>query len=231
VTSLCDNPVTVVFAVVMSFWAALFLEQWKRYSAEINHRWDLTSPDILEESPRPQYLARLKSVKKLKRDFVTNATEPEVPFWSMKFPAAFLSFSVILLLIVIALVAIFGVVLYRISAIASISVSSDKNSTSYAILFTTTTAAIINLVLILVFNMFYEFLAKWMTELELHRTQAKFDNSLTLKIYLLQFVNYYASIFYIAFFKGKFIGTPKAYNRVFGVRQEGEIVKRSKDYF
>ena len=58
-------------------------------------------------------------------------------------------------------------------------------------------------------NYAYESLAEWLTELELLRTQTEFDDSLTLKIYLLQFVNYYASIFYIAFFKGKFIGSPK----------------------
>lgn len=60
-----------------------------------------------------------------------------------------------------------------------------------------------------ILNYAYESLAEWLTELELIRTQTEFDDSLTLKIYLLQFVNYYASIFYIAFFKGKFVGTPK----------------------
>lgn len=35
------------------------------------------------------------------------------------------------------------------------------------------------------------------------RTQTEYDDSLTLKMYLLQFVNCYSSIFYIAFFKGK----------------------------
>lgn len=60
----------------------------------------------------------------------------------------------------------------------------------------------------------------YLTELELLRTQTQFDDSLTLKIYLLQFVNYYASIFYIAFFKGKFIGYPQKYNKIFGYRQE-----------
>jgi anoctamin-1 len=40
------------------------------------------------------------------------------------------------------------------------------------------------------------------------RTQTDFDNSLTLKMYLLQFVNYYSSIFYIAFFKGRFVSHP-----------------------
>ena len=66
----------------------------------------------------------------------------------------------------------------------------------------------------------YSFVAEYLTELELPRTQTEFDDSLTLKIYLLQFINYYASIFYIAFFKGKFIGSPKMYNRIFNYRQE-----------
>jgi anoctamin-1 len=54
ITSLFDNNVTVLFAIFMSFWAALFLENWKRYSAEITHRWDLTGFDVHEEHPRPQ---------------------------------------------------------------------------------------------------------------------------------------------------------------------------------
>lgn len=66
----------------------------------------------------------------------------------------------------------------------------------------------------------YTLLAEYLTEFEILRTQTEFDDSLTLKIYLLQFVNYYASIFYIAFFKGKFIGYPGQYNRFFDYRQE-----------
>ena len=65
----------------------------------------------------------------------------------------------------------------------------------------------------MVFNYIYEFLAICLTEKELHRTQTGFDDALTLKIYLFQFVNYYASIFYIAFFKGQFVGTPNKYVR------------------
>lgn len=57
-------------------------------------------------------------------------------------------------------------------------------------------------------------------QVELLRTQTEFDDSLTLKIYLLQFVNYYASIFYIAFFKGKFVGYPGQYVRFLKFRQE-----------
>ena len=64
--------------------------------------------------------------------------------------------------------------------------------------------AAINLVCIMIINYLYEYVAQWLTELELNRTQSEYDDSLSLKIYVLQFVNYYASIIYVAFFKGKF---------------------------
>lgn len=62
----------------------------------------------------------------------------------------------------------------------------------------------------------YQYVAEWLTGLELHRTQTEHDDALSLKIYLLQFVNYYASILYIAFAKGNFVGYPGNYNRLLG---------------
>lgn len=200
--------------------ATLFLELWKRYSAEITHRWDLTGFDIHEEHPRPQYLARLAHIKKVRIDYVTNTKEPNPPFWRMKLPAAVFSFSIVILLVAMAVAAVLGVVLYRMSVLAALSVQDYNVTTSNAIWFTTITAASINLILIVIFNWVYTWLAEWLTEFEILRTQTEFDDSLTLKIYLLQFVNYYASIFYIAFFKGKFIGYPGHYNRFFNFRQE-----------
>lgn len=208
--------------------ATLFLELWKRYSAEITHRWDLTGFDIHEEHPRPQYLARLAHVKKVRIDYITNTKEPQPPFWRMKLPAAVFSFSIVILLVALAVAAVLGVVLYRMSLLAALTVQQDYDvTTSNAILFTTVTAASINLCLIFFFNWVYTLLAECLTEFEILRTQTEFDDSLTLKIYLLQFVNYYASIFYIAFFKGKFIGFPGHYNRFFQFRQE-EVIQNSK---
>ena len=54
----------------------------------------------------------------------------------------------------------------------------------------------------------------------MHRTQSQFENSYTLKVFLFQFVNYFSSIFYVAFFKGKFIGYPGNYLRFLGLRNE-----------
>lgn len=178
----------------------------------------MTGFDIYEEHPRPQYLARLTHIKKVRIDYITHTKEPDPPFWRMKLPAAVFSFSIVLLLVALAFAAVLGVVLYRMSVLAAFSVRDD--TLTNAIYITTITAALINLSLIFVFNWFYNWLAQWLTEYEVLRTQTEFDDSLTLKIYLLQFVNYYASIFYIAFFKGKFIGYPGKYNRFFNFRQE-----------
>ncbi|RWS28853.1 anoctamin-1-like protein, partial [Leptotrombidium deliense] len=52
-TYLFDNPATVFFAVFMSLWATVYLEMWKRYSARITYRWDLSTFDMFEEYPRP----------------------------------------------------------------------------------------------------------------------------------------------------------------------------------
>ncbi|CAG2183837.1 unnamed protein product, partial [Oppiella nova] len=40
----------------------------------------------------------------------------------------------------------------------------------------------------------------------MHRTQSEFDNQLAFKVFIFQFINFYSSIFYIAFFKGRFVG-------------------------
>lgn len=189
-TYLFNNSTTIVFAVFMSFWgkfttiigkrllslnflATLFLELWKRYSAEITHRWDLTGFDIHEEHPRPEYLgeaknirskmtnfknfhslsARLQNVKKIKIDFVTNSKEPQPPFWRMKLPATVFSFTVVILLVLLAVAAVLGVVLYRMSMLVVLAgFGKDRITNSVVILFTTATAASINLCLIVIFN-------------------------------------------------------------------------------
>ncbi|XP_042894879.1 anoctamin-5 isoform X2 [Parasteatoda tepidariorum] len=220
ITYLVDNGATALFAVFMSLWGAVFLELWKRYSADITHKWDLTGFDTSEEHPRPEYLARLANERKKKINYITRMYEPYVPFWRKRLPYSIMSISIVFLLVTVAVAAVAGVILYRISVNAALLLSKDKTISTFASIITSTTAALLNLVCIMIFNQFYTCIATYLTELELHRTQTEFDDSLTLKMFLLQFVNYYSSIFYIAFFKGKLIGHPGNYKLLFGYRQE-----------
>lgn len=96
----------------------------------------------------------------------------------------------------------------------------DSDNISYQIVFLPATTAVLNLIIITALNYLYDYLAVYLTNMEYRRTQTEYDESLTLKIYLFQFVNYYSSIFYIAYLKGKFVGYPAKYNRIFGFRQE-----------
>ena len=176
--------------------------------------------DPEEEHPRPEYLAKLSNVQERTINFVTQCSEPLPPFWRMKVPGILISWSSVLFFIVLALITVVAIILYRMSMVVALAAVSDTTIKSNWSLFISMTGASINLVLILIFNYIYESIAMWLTEKELHRTQTGFDDALTLKIYLFQFVNYYASIIYIAFFKGQFVGTPNNYTRFMKWRQE-----------
>lgn len=82
------------------------------------------------------------------------------------------------------------------------------------------TGALINITLIMTFGHIYESLALRLTQWEMHRTQTEFDNHLTFKVFIFHFVNYYASIFYVAFFKQRFNGPPNNYSLLLGIRSE-----------
>jgi hypothetical protein len=47
----------------------------------------------------------------------------------------------------------------------------------------------------------YSVIAWRLTEAEYPRTEGLFETSFTLKMYIFQFVNYYATLFYLAFFQ------------------------------
>ncbi|XP_053682465.1 anoctamin-5 [Sabethes cyaneus] len=215
-----DNNFTIAFAVFMSIWATLYLEMWKRYSSAIQHRWGVTDYCSLAEPPRPQYLARLKNSKKTIFNIVTGTQEPSPPFWSKRFPSFLYSYSVIFLFIVLAIAAVFGIVVYRMSLMTSRNIYGTPDTVSSKLVLLPATAAVINLLVSTALNYAYDYVAVYMTDIEYRRTQSEYNESLTLKIYLFQFINYYSSIFYIAFMKGKFPGYPAKYNRILTLRQE-----------
>uniref|UniRef100_A0A669E9J4 Anoctamin n=1 Tax=Oreochromis niloticus TaxID=8128 RepID=A0A669E9J4_ORENI len=80
--------------------------------------------------------------------------------------------------------------------------------------------SVLNLLVILLLSRIYTALAHILTRWEMHRTQTKYEDMFILKVFVFQFVNFYSSPVYIAFFKGRFIGYPGNYNTLFGVRNE-----------
>uniref|UniRef100_A0A669QSD9 Anoctamin n=1 Tax=Phasianus colchicus TaxID=9054 RepID=A0A669QSD9_PHACC len=141
--------------------------------------------------------------------------------WNDRMPGYAANFGLILFMITLTFSAVFGVIVYRITTSAALSFSTNEATRSNVRVTVTATAVIINLVVILILDEIYGAVAKWLTEIEMPKTEKTFEERLILKAFLLKFVNSYAPIFYVAFFKGRFVGRPGHYVYVFdGYRME-----------
>uniref|UniRef100_A0A5S6NLT8 Anoctamin n=1 Tax=Xenopus tropicalis TaxID=8364 RepID=A0A5S6NLT8_XENTR len=221
---LFDNPATVFFSVFMALWATLFLEYWKRLQMRLSYFWDLTGLEEEEKCLHGSINYIITSYNLLKENnyhlfFFQNKKEKLT--WRDRIPAYLVNFSAILFMIALTFSAVFGVIIYRITTAAALAVSTSEVTRSNVRVTVTATAVIINLVVILILDEIYGSVAKWLTEIEVPKTEKTFEERLILKAFLLKFVNSYASIFYVAFFKGRFTGRPGSYAYIFhGYRME-----------
>nr|XP_023997577.1 anoctamin-2-like [Salvelinus alpinus] len=98
--------------------------------------------------------------------------------------------------------AVFGVILYRITMLSIWSMNPDPEAKASVRMTVTTTAIIINLLVVLILDEIYGAIAVWLTKLEVPKTEAEFEERLILKSFLLKSMNTFAPVFYVAFFKG-----------------------------
>ncbi|XP_077144146.1 anoctamin-3 isoform X3 [Ranitomeya variabilis] len=217
VTHLFDNGGTVFFAIFMAIWATVFLEFWKRRRAVLTYDWDLIDWEdeesmSFQEELRPQFEAKYSKLERVNP--ITGKPEPFQPF-SDKLSRLMVSVSGIFFMISLVLTAVFAVVVYRLVAMeqfASLNWHFIKKYWQFA---TSGTGVCINFMIIMSLNVVYEKVAYLLTNLEHPRTESEWENSFALKMFLFQFVNLNSSIFYIAFFLGRFAGRPGKYNRLF----------------
>uniref|UniRef100_A0A671V5F4 Anoctamin n=1 Tax=Sparus aurata TaxID=8175 RepID=A0A671V5F4_SPAAU len=219
---LFDNEGTVFFAIFMGIWVTLFLEFWKRRQARLEYEWDLV--DFEEEQQqlqiRPEFEIRCTN-RRLNK--ITKEMEPYLPVTS-KCARFCLSAATVLFWISLIVACIIGVIAYRLAVYAAFaSIIKDPMRKIQVVgrfitpqLATSVTASCINFVIIMILNFFYERVAVWITDMEIPKTHLEYENRLTMKMFLFQFVNYYSSCFYVAFFKGKFVGYPGHYTYMFG---------------
>ncbi|XP_066543205.1 anoctamin-6 [Amia ocellicauda] len=208
-----DSFGTLVFAIFMAIWVTLFLEFWKRYQAQLEYEWDTVEFLEQEEQPRPEYEAKCVHDRV---NPITKVTE-KVPFTKCgKCLRMSCGIGTVLFWILLIIASVVGIIVYRLAVFFAFSAKLRKATKELEPFreyvtpqnATTVTASLISFVIIMVLNIVYEKVAIWITDFELPRTQTEYENSLTMKMFLFQFVNYYSSCFYIAFFKGKIVGYP-----------------------
>ncbi|CAL8354118.1 unnamed protein product [Lota lota] len=213
---LFDNGGTVFFSVFMALWSVTFLEFWKRSCSGLTHRWDCSQYQEVEERPRPEFTAMAPMTT---RNPVTGAEEPYFPE-TQRLRRTLTGCMVIIVMVAMVLMFLIAIILYR----TIISVIIYKTQNTFLILsasrIASLTGSVLNLLVILTLSRIYISLAYILTRWEMHRTQSKYEDMFILKVFIFQFVNFYSSPVYITFFKGRFVGYPGNYNRLFGIRNE-----------
>ncbi|CAL8400741.1 unnamed protein product, partial [Boreogadus saida] len=213
---LFDHPGTVFFSVFMSFWAVTFLEFWKRKMATLAHHWDCMDFHEEEERPRPEFVAMAPA-----REYnpVTGVKEPYFPKKD-RLTRMFTASMVIIIMLCVVVIFLVTVIMYR--GIISVMMFHTGNPVlrTQAGNIATISGSLVNLGLILLMGQVYTALAEQLTKWEMHRTQTEYEDAFTFKVFVFQFVNFYSSPFYVAFFKGRYVGYPSNYGTLLGMRNE-----------
>ncbi|XP_034788183.2 anoctamin-5 isoform X5 [Pan paniscus] len=217
---LFDNESTVFFAIFMGIWVTLFLEFWKQRQARLEYEWDLV--DFEEEQQQLQLRPEFEAMcKHRKLNAVTKEMEPYMPLYT-RIPWYFLSGATVTLWMSLVVTSMVAVIVYRLSVFATFASFMESDASLKQVksfltpqITTSLTGSCLNFIVILILNFFYEKISAWITKMEIPRTYQEYESSLTLKMFLFQFVNFYSSCFYVAFFKGKFVGYPGKYTYLF----------------
>ncbi|KAM9860798.1 anoctamin-1a isoform 1-T1 [Aulostomus maculatus] len=217
---LFDNPATVFFSIFMALWAVLFMEHWKRRQMRLNYVWDLTGFGEEEEEEhkdhnRAEYEFRVMQ-KSMKQEHSSLKGEKVKLTCTDRLPAYLTTVVMMALMIMVTFVIVFGVILYRISIKAALHMSTYPAARSNIRATVKTTAAIINLIVIIILDEIYGSIARWLTTLEVPKTDKSFEERLIFKTFILKFVNAFTPIVYLAFFRGRLVGRPGNYLYVVG---------------
>ncbi|XP_031623268.1 anoctamin-10 [Contarinia nasturtii] len=171
------------FCAFYVIWMMLFLEIWKQKCSGLAYRWGtitMTNLDI----PRIGYYG------KIGRDPVTGRRQPMFPMW--KTYARMYCVSLPLIIICMLPAAFFALTQFWLEDKVFAIVGPD----SYWLYL----PSIVESIIVILFSFLYEKLATWLTDLENHRTQAQYERHRVIKLILLEFVNNFLSLFYIAFY-------------------------------
>uniref|UniRef100_A0A668AYJ8 Anoctamin n=1 Tax=Myripristis murdjan TaxID=586833 RepID=A0A668AYJ8_9TELE len=196
----------------MSFWAVTFLEYWKRKMATLAHHWDCMDFHEEEERPRPEFAAMAPAME---QNPVTGVKEPYFPE-KARLSRMLTGSMVIVIMLCVVMIFLVTVIMYR----GIISVMMFHTGSPVLRNIANISSSVVNLGLILLMGQVYTALAEQLTKWEMHRTQTEYEDAFTFKVFIFQFVNFYSSPFYVAFFKGRFVGYPTNYGTLFGMRNE-----------
>jgi hypothetical protein len=185
-----DDPDVItapLFAAFMSVWATLFLDSWRKQQKRLAMEWG-TVDIVAEAQPRPAFLDHPDVID----------TENPVDGSQMKYfppdksvPVHILSKTTSFFFVLCVIAAVIGMFA------AKFIMDADEDLSASG--FSTTLAAILNAVIVGVMGGIYSYVANTLNDMENHRTDIDYEDSLIAKTFIVQFINAFSAMFFIAF--------------------------------
>lgn len=172
------------FCIFYLIWITIFLELWKRKSSKFAYRWGtivMTALDV----PRAEFVGVVGP------DPITGKMMPQFPYWKTLKQIYVVSVPVIFICLMIA--GMINVAQFWVEDWLFLEYGPE----SYVPMI----PSIVNSIWIALLPTQYNKFTTWLTNLENHRTQAQYDRHRVNKLIVLEFVNNFLSLFYVAFIR------------------------------
>lgn len=175
-----SSPVLPFFAIFVCLWAIAMLEYWKREEQLTAMRWGMLNYEN-QEPDRPEFEGTL----------ISSYIDGQPMMFFPKHDARKRNrYSVAI---------VCSMVLMVIGVVTSIYVIRFALQSSSVAPYSSLVASVLNTIQITIFNIIYNKVATKLTDYENHRTDTNYEDSMIVKLFAFQFVNSYASFFFLAF--------------------------------
>ncbi|XP_059246679.1 anoctamin-10 isoform X3 [Mustela nigripes] len=183
-----DYDKYVIFASFNLIWSTVILEVWKRGCARMTYRWGTLVMKRQFEEPRPGFHGVLGI------NPVTGREEPLYPSYKRQLRIYLVSLPFVCLCLYFSL---YVMMIYFDMEAWALSLHESSGSEWTSILLYV--PSIIYAIVIEIMNRLYRYAAEFLTSWENHRLESAYQNHLILKVLVFNFLNCFASLFYIAF--------------------------------
>ncbi|XP_012326137.1 anoctamin-10 isoform X1 [Aotus nancymaae] len=183
-----DYDKYVIFASFNLIWSTVILEVWKRGCANMTYRWGTLLMKRKFEEPRPGFHGVLGI------NSITGKEEPLYPSYKRQLRIYLVSLPFVCLCLYFSL---YVMMIYFDLEVWALGLHENSGSEWTSVLLYV--PSIIYAVVIEIMNRLYRYAAEFLTSWENHRLESAYQNHLILKVLVFNFLNCFASLFYIAF--------------------------------
>ncbi|ERE75143.1 anoctamin-10 isoform X6 [Cricetulus griseus] len=183
-----DYDKYVIFASFNLIWSTVILEVWKRGCANMTYRWGTLVMKRQFEEPRPGFHGVLGI------NSVTGREEPLYSSYKRQLRIYLVSLPFVCLCLYFSL---YVMMIYFDLEVWALGLHEDNESVWTGLLLYM--PSIVYAIVIEVMNRLYRYAAEFLTSWENHRLESAYQNHLILKVLVFNFLNCFASLFYIAF--------------------------------